>query len=388
MALLCVAVGALGVWALTRGRPDHRRARRGGPAGRRGAGDRCCWCWTAAGSARALAATVRRSPLWGLLRLEGALSDAHAPPYGCGRRTGPGCGRSPPPPARRPGRAGGATAPSSAPPAPRGRRGRLVRWGAADAALTDLGDGRRTAADGYVEGCAGSSRWSPRCHRRTGRAAAADDDAEWDAALDDLNRAVETRPAAPPRWLSALAACAELRDDPVARESAARWTLDMAALRTPTRSTRCAGGRPGSPPTGRPAARRGRRRAAAGRRPGRARSAGRGRPAPHPWLLAVGDRPLGVRAGAGPAGSPGGPGRPAGGRRRGRGDARAAGAFGRPLPPPGPGRAGGSRCGRSADGPAGAAAGRPPRPGPGRCRGAGRCRAPARRHPPSPRSPE
>ena len=32
------------------------------------------------------------------------------------------------------------------------------------------------------------------------------------------------------RWLSALAACAELRDDPAARESAARWTLDMAAL--------------------------------------------------------------------------------------------------------------------------------------------------------------
>lgn len=56
-----------------------------------------------------------------------------------------------------------------------------------------------------------------------------DDDA-WAAAVADLSRAAERDGPRRTRWLSALAACAELRDDPPARESAARWALDAAAL--------------------------------------------------------------------------------------------------------------------------------------------------------------
>jgi hypothetical protein len=61
------------------------------------------------------------------------------------------------------------------------------------------------------------------------------DDATWAAAVADLSRAAERDAPRRTRWLSALAACAELRDDPPARESAARWALDAAALpaRTP-----------------------------------------------------------------------------------------------------------------------------------------------------------
>jgi hypothetical protein len=61
------------------------------------------------------------------------------------------------------------------------------------------------------------------------------DDDTWAAAVADLSRAAERDRPRRTRWLSALAACAELRDDPPARESAARWALDAAALpaRTP-----------------------------------------------------------------------------------------------------------------------------------------------------------
>jgi hypothetical protein len=61
------------------------------------------------------------------------------------------------------------------------------------------------------------------------------DDDTWAAAVADLSRAAERDGPRRTRWLSALAACAELRDDVPARESAARWALDAAALppRTP-----------------------------------------------------------------------------------------------------------------------------------------------------------
>ena len=61
------------------------------------------------------------------------------------------------------------------------------------------------------------------------------DDDTWAAAVADLSRAAEKDGPRRTRWLSALAACAELRDDQPARESAARWALDAAALpaRTP-----------------------------------------------------------------------------------------------------------------------------------------------------------
>ncbi len=61
------------------------------------------------------------------------------------------------------------------------------------------------------------------------------DDDTWAAAVADLSRAAEKDGPRRTRWLSALAACAELRDDLPARESAARWALDAAALpaRTP-----------------------------------------------------------------------------------------------------------------------------------------------------------
>ena len=61
------------------------------------------------------------------------------------------------------------------------------------------------------------------------------DDDTWAAAVADLSRAAEKDGPRRTRWLSALAACAELRDDQPARESAARWSLDAAALpaRTP-----------------------------------------------------------------------------------------------------------------------------------------------------------
>lgn len=56
------------------------------------------------------------------------------------------------------------------------------------------------------------------------------DEDTWAAAVADLSRAAERDAPRRSRWLSALAACAELRDDPPALESAARWALDAAAL--------------------------------------------------------------------------------------------------------------------------------------------------------------
>jgi hypothetical protein len=80
--------------------------------------------------------------------------------------------------------------------------------------------------DGYAEGV--------RALTPLAVAAPMDDDT-WAAAVADLSRAAEKDGPRRTRWLSALAACAELRDDQPARESAARWALDAAALppRTP-----------------------------------------------------------------------------------------------------------------------------------------------------------
>ena len=86
--------------------------------------------------------------------------------------------------------------------------------------------------DGYADGLRGLSPLL---------SGAVSDDGRWAAAVGDLNRAAERDAARRTRWLSALAACAELRDDPPARESAARWALDAAALGEP--------GTPGGPRT-------------------------------------------------------------------------------------------------------------------------------------------
>jgi hypothetical protein len=77
------------------------------------------------------------------------------------------------------------------------------------------------APDGYADGLRGLSALA---------GGAPMDDDTWAAAVADLNRAAERDTPRRTRWLSALAACAELRTDAAARESAARWALDAAAL--------------------------------------------------------------------------------------------------------------------------------------------------------------
>ncbi len=77
------------------------------------------------------------------------------------------------------------------------------------------------APDGYAEGLRGLSALA---------GGGVLDDDTWAAAIADLSRAAERDAPRRTRWLSALAACAELRSDPPARESAARWALDAAAL--------------------------------------------------------------------------------------------------------------------------------------------------------------
>jgi hypothetical protein len=77
------------------------------------------------------------------------------------------------------------------------------------------------APDGYAEGLRGLSALA---------GGAPLDDETWAATVADLSQAAERDAPRRTRWLSALAACAELRSDPPARESAARWALDAAAL--------------------------------------------------------------------------------------------------------------------------------------------------------------
>jgi hypothetical protein len=92
-------------------------------------------------------------------------------------------------------------------------------------------------APGPASGSGATRRSTPRpgAAQRPGAAAVLLDDQAWATAVADLSRAAERDLPRRTRWLSALAACAELRDDQPARESAARWALDAAALppRTP-----------------------------------------------------------------------------------------------------------------------------------------------------------
>jgi hypothetical protein len=173
---------------------------------------------------RTLAATVRQSRLWGLLQLENALSATHRAAVRmryahrawlraltAGHPLAGVLARWRERRFRRAER----------------RRSRVMRrlqkWDAADTVLDDLGAAGVRLPDGYVEGLRGLLPLV------TGPVAGLADE-EWNAALADLTRAEERDTARRLRWLSALAACAELRDDPAARESAARWALEMAAL--------------------------------------------------------------------------------------------------------------------------------------------------------------
>jgi hypothetical protein len=232
MSLLCIAAVALGIWILTEDvRPidsvavlvlifaavlvtillvlDGLRIR------------------------AALAATVQRSPLWAVLRLESLLTDTYRATVRL----------------RKAHRAWLRTLAAGYPLAgPIGRwrlrrhlrasrrrdaaADRLEKWSATGTVLRDLTAAGVRPPAGYVEGLRGLLPLVARVSSMDGGALPRlDDEEEWDAALDDLNRAVELDRPRHVRWLSALAACAELRDDPVARESAARWTLEMAALR-------------------------------------------------------------------------------------------------------------------------------------------------------------
>jgi hypothetical protein len=172
-----------------------------------------------------LAASVRSSRLWGLLRLENALSDVHRATVRTraahrawlrARVAGhPLAGTVARWRARRFERA------------ERRRRlavDRLAKWDAV-VVLRELAAAGVRAPAGYVEGLRGLI---PLVSSGTAAPLSGDDD--WNAALADLTRAVELDASRRLRWLSALAACAELRGDPAARESAARWTLEMAAL--------------------------------------------------------------------------------------------------------------------------------------------------------------
>jgi hypothetical protein len=96
-----------------------------------------------------------------------------------------------------------------------------ARAALASAVPVELADVSVRPPDGYAEGLRGLAPLA---------AAGRLDDDTWAAAVADLSRAAERDGPRRTRWLSALAACAELRDDGPARESAARWALDAAAL--------------------------------------------------------------------------------------------------------------------------------------------------------------
>ena len=167
-----------------------------------------------------LAAAVRWSPLGPVRRLEDALVAVHA-----------AAARS-----RRAHRAWLRTRSATYPAASLAARGRERAYGRASAHRDRSGAALRRAVpvdlsavairlpDGYADGLRGSAPLVS--------GAVADDDT-WAAAVADLSRAAELDAPRRTRWLSALAACAELRDDPPARESAARWALEAAALGDP-----------------------------------------------------------------------------------------------------------------------------------------------------------
>lgn len=157
-----------------------------------------------------LAAAVDRFPLSGLRRLESSLAAVDAVPD----------------PARMPSRPVTVARLRDA-----ARRRAARRRAAALSRLprVDVPAVRAAFPPGYAEGVRGLRALVPM------RGPASVDDHTWEAALADLGRAAELDAPRRTRWLSALAACAELRDDPPARESAARWALDAAATGEPPR---------------------------------------------------------------------------------------------------------------------------------------------------------
>jgi len=170
-----------------------------------------------------LAATVRQSRLWGLLQLENALSDTHRATIhlrdahrawlqalAAGHPLAGVLARWRERRFRRADRRRTRTIQ------------RLEKWSAGATVLDDLGTAGVRLPEGYVQGLRGLV---PLVRQPVPRL----DDEGWDTALADLTRAEERDTPRRLRWLAALATCAELRDDPAARESAARWTLEMAA---------------------------------------------------------------------------------------------------------------------------------------------------------------
>lgn len=107
---------------------------------------------------------------------------------------------------------------------------RLRRSGDGPAVVAALRPTTLRLPPGYADGLAGLVPLLAGHQPRPGHPIRVQlDDEAWAAALAHLERAAELDGARRLRWLSALAACAEARQDGAAQESAARWTLAAAA---------------------------------------------------------------------------------------------------------------------------------------------------------------
>ena len=106
---------------------------------------------------------------------------------------------------------------------------RLRRSGDGQAVVEALGSTTLGLPPGYADGLAGVLPLLAGYQPQPGdRIRVQLDDSAWAAVLADLERAAELDGPRQLRWLSALAACAEARQDEAAQESAARWTLAAA----------------------------------------------------------------------------------------------------------------------------------------------------------------
>jgi len=107
---------------------------------------------------------------------------------------------------------------------------RVRRSGDGRAVVEALGSTTLRLPPGYADGLAGMAPLLAGHQPQRGDRIRVqfDDDGAWAAALADLERAAELDGARRLRWLSALAACAEARQDGAAQESAARWTVEAA----------------------------------------------------------------------------------------------------------------------------------------------------------------
>ena len=106
---------------------------------------------------------------------------------------------------------------------------RLRRSGDGPAVVEALGSTTLGLPPGYADGLAGVLPLLAGYQPQPGdRIRVQLDDSAWAAVLADLERAAELDGPRRLRWLSALAACAEARQDEAAQESAARWTLAAA----------------------------------------------------------------------------------------------------------------------------------------------------------------